>query len=78
MSGERHNCNKCTHRIYQTYLDGDLDELDVNTLDKRFDERVRASVDEYLGTHPLQNKVTAKSYEDCICVGATKLLLIPH
>lgn len=43
------------------YLDGSLDALDVNVLDKRFDERVRASVDEYLGTHPLQNQVTALS-----------------
>jgi hypothetical protein len=43
------------------YLDGSLDELDVNTLDKRFDERVRASVDEYLGTHSLQNQVAALS-----------------
>ncbi len=41
------------------YLDGSLDELDVNTLDKRFDERVRASVDEYLANHPLQSKVAA-------------------
>lgn len=43
------------------YLDGSLDDLDVNTLDKRFDERVRASVDEYLATHPLQIMVTALS-----------------
>ncbi|MBA2749957.1 MAG: hypothetical protein H0U45_14825 [Tatlockia sp.] len=26
----------------QLYLDGSLDDLDVNTLDKRLDERVRA------------------------------------
>jgi len=30
------------------YLDGSLDDLDVNTLDKRFDERVKACVNEYL------------------------------
>ncbi len=43
------------------YLDGSLDDLDVNTLDKRFDERVRASVDEYLATHPLRWEVTTLS-----------------
>lgn len=45
------------------YLDGSLDDLDVNTLDKRFDERVRASVDEYLATHQgsLLREVTALS-----------------
>lgn len=43
------------------YLDGSLDDLDVNTLDKRFDERVRASVDEYLATHPLSNQVAVLS-----------------
>jgi len=53
-------------QFIKLYLDGSLDDLDVNTLDKRFDERVRASVDEYLATHPgngkeLQNKVTALS-----------------
>ena len=35
----------------QLYLDGSLDDLDVNPLDKRFDERVKASVDNYLATH---------------------------
>jgi hypothetical protein len=43
------------------YLDGSLDDLDVNALDKRFDERVRGSVDEYLTTHPLHNKIAALS-----------------
>jgi hypothetical protein len=47
--------------LIKLYLDGSLDDLDVNALDKRFNERVRASVDEYLETHALQNKVTALS-----------------
>lgn len=47
--------------LIKLYLDGSLDDLDVDALDKRFDERVRASVDEYLKTHPLQNKVAALS-----------------
>lgn len=34
----------------QLYLEGSLDDLDVNPLDKRFDERVKASVDAYLAT----------------------------
>ena len=47
----------------QLYLDGSLDDLDVNPLDKRLDERVRASVDAYLATCTdlLQSKVTALS-----------------
>ncbi len=51
-----------THFI-QLYLDGSLDNLDVNPLDKRFDERVKASVDEYLATRldPLQTKMAALS-----------------
>jgi len=50
-------------RFIELYLDGDLDDLDVDTLDKHFDERVRASVENYLATHQgsLQNKVTALS-----------------
>ncbi|WP_250121657.1 hypothetical protein [Chroococcidiopsis sp. CCMEE 29] len=47
--------------LIKLYLDGSLDDLDVNTLDKRFDERVRASVDEYLTTHSLPNQVAALS-----------------
>jgi len=35
-------------RFIELYLDGSLDDLDVDTLDKRFDERVRASVENYL------------------------------
>lgn len=36
-----------THFI-QLYLDGKLDNLDADMLGDRFDERIRASVDEYL------------------------------
>lgn len=43
------------------YLDGELDDLDLDKLDRRFDKRVRASVDEYLATHPLQNQISANS-----------------
>ncbi len=35
----------------QRYLEGSLDNLDVNVLNDRFEERVRASVDSYLATH---------------------------
>jgi len=47
----------------QLYLDGSLDNLDVNPLDKRFDQQVRASVDAYLATRldSLQSLVTALS-----------------
>lgn len=50
-------------QFIQLYLDGSLDNLDVNPLDKRFDERVKASVDEYLATRldPLQTKMAALS-----------------
>jgi hypothetical protein len=45
----------------QLYLDGSLDDLDVNPLDKRFDKQVRASVDNYLATRldSLHSLVTA-------------------
>lgn len=46
-------------KFIQLYLDGELDNLDVALRDERFDERVRASVDEYLTTHPLQNQISA-------------------
>ena len=47
----------------QRYLEGSIDNLDVNVLDEHFDERVRASVDSYLATHlgALHNKITANS-----------------
>lgn len=48
-------------KFIQLYLDGELDNLDVAPRDSRFDERVRASVDEYLTTHPLQNQISALS-----------------
>lgn len=50
-------------RFIQLYLDGSLDDLDIDPLDKRFDERVRASVDAYLATRQdaLQGKVTVLS-----------------
>ena len=35
-------------RFIQLYLEGSLDDLDVNPLDERFDKQVRASVDNYL------------------------------
>lgn len=35
-------------KFIKLYLDGSLDDLDVDTLDKRFDERVKACVNEYL------------------------------
>ena len=43
------------------YLDGKLDNLDVDALGASFDKRVRASVDEYLATHPLRREVVALS-----------------
>ena len=43
------------------YLDGKLDHLDADALGASFDKRVRASVDEYLTTHPLQNQISALS-----------------
>ena len=66
----RHRCQEqgttataiLTHFI-QLYLDGSLDDLDVNPLDKRFDKQVRASVDAYLATRTdlLQSKIAALS-----------------
>lgn len=50
-------------QFIQLYIDGSLDNLDVNTLDKRFDERVKVSVDSYLATHlgALHTKITTPS-----------------
>ena len=50
-------------RFIQRYLDGSQGNLDVNVLDKRFDEQVRASVDSYLATHlgALHMKITSLS-----------------
>ena len=49
-----------TRRV-ELYLDGSLDDLDYHKFDKHFDDRVRASVDEYLATHPLRREVAALS-----------------
>lgn len=38
-------------QFIELYLDGKLDNLDADMLGDRFDERVRASVDEYLQQH---------------------------
>jgi hypothetical protein len=38
-------------QFIRLYLDGKLDKLDADMLGARFDERVKASVDEYLGQH---------------------------
>ncbi len=56
----------------QRYLDGSLDNLDVDPLDKRFDERVRASVDAYLATRLdlLHSLVTALSEKVAFLEGA--------
>jgi len=35
-------------RFIELYLDGELEQLEANTLDERFDSRVKACVDEYL------------------------------
>ncbi len=50
-------------QFIQHYLDGSLDDLDVNPLDKRFDKQIRASVDAYLATRTdlLHSLVTALS-----------------
>jgi len=48
-------------KFIQLYLDEKLDNLDALPLDERFDSRVKASVDEYLTTHPLQNQITTLS-----------------
>lgn len=48
-------------RFIELYLSEELDDLDLNKFARRFDERVRVSVDEYLATHPLQNQITANS-----------------
>ena len=59
-------------RFIQLYLDGSLDNLDVNPLDKRFDKQVRASVDNYLATRldSLHSLVTALSEKVAFLEGA--------
>ena len=67
-------------RFIQLYLDGSLDDLDVNPLDKRFDERVRASVDAYLATRidSLQSLVTALSEKVAFLEGAEAATQLPR
>lgn len=48
-------------RFIELYLSEELDDLDLNKFDRRFDERVRASVNEYLATHSLRWEITANS-----------------
>ncbi len=59
-------------RFIQLYLDGSLDDLDIDPLDRRFEERVRASVDAYLATRldPLQTKMAALSEKMAFLEGA--------
>ncbi len=59
-------------RFIQLYRDGSLDDLDVDPLDKRFEEKVRASVDAYLATHfdLLQSKIAALSEKVAFLEGA--------
>ena len=67
-------------RFIQLYLDGSLDDLDVNPLDKRLDERVRASVDAYLATRTdlLQSKVTALSEKVAFLEGLETATQLPR
>jgi hypothetical protein len=67
-------------RFIQLYLDGSLDDLDVNPLDKRFDERVKASVDAYLATCTdlLQSKVTALSEKVAFLEGLETATQLPR
>ena len=64
----------------QLYLDGSLDDLDVNPLDKRFDERVKASVDNYLATHldSLHSLVTALSEKVAFLEGLETATQLPR
>ena len=64
----------------QLYLDGSLDDLDVNPLDKRFDKQVRASVDNYLATRldSLHSFVTALSEKVAFLEGAEIATQLPR
>lgn len=64
----------------QLYLEGSLDDLDLNPLDKRFDERVKASVDAYLATCTdlLQSKVTALSEKVTFLEGLETATQLPR
>ena len=67
-------------KFIQLYLDGSLDNLDVDPLDKRFDERVKASVDEYLATRldSLQSQVTALSEKVAFLEGVEASTQLPR
>ena len=67
-------------RFIQLYLDGSLDDLDVDPLDKRFDEKVKASVDEYLATRldSLHSFVTALSEKVEFLEGAEAATQLPR
>jgi hypothetical protein len=64
----------------QLYLDGSLDDLDVNPLDKRFDKQVRASVDNYLATRldSLHSLVTALSEKVAFLEGLKTATQLPR
>ena len=64
----------------QLYLKGSLDDLEINPLDKRLDERVRASVDAYLATHfdLLQSKIAALSEKVAFLEGLETATQLPR
>ena len=64
----------------ELYLDGSLDDLDVNPLDKRFDKQVRASVDAYLATRldSLHSLVTALSEKVAFLEGLETATQLPR
>ncbi len=67
-------------RFIQLYLDGSLDDLDVNPLDKRFDKQVRTSVDNYLATRldSLHSLVTALSEKVAFLEGLETATQLPR
>ena len=67
-------------RFIQLYLEGSLDDLDVNPLDKRFDEQIRASVDAYLATRTdlLHSLVTALSEKVAFLEGLETATQLPR
>ncbi len=67
-------------RFIQLYLDGSLDNLDVNPLDKRLDEQVRTSVDNYLANRldSLHSLVTALSEKVAFLEGLETATQLPR
>ena len=67
-------------RFIQLYLEGSLDDLDVNPLDERFDKQVRASVDNYLATRldSLHSLVTALSEKVAFLEGLETATQLPR